>query len=252
MRFAVLGSGSRGNATVVESASTCVMIDCGFSMKETERRLGQLDYDAKDVSAILLTHEHSDHIKGVGALSRKYGIPVWATRGTAQSHQLGHVPELNHLDTEHGFTIDGLEISSFPVPHDAKEPCQFVFSDGDVRFAILTDTGSTTAHIEQMLSSCDAMMLECNHDRDMLQAGYYPQSLKDRVAGPFGHLSNDQAAAFLTRVDTSKLKHIVAAHLSEKNNAPHLASDALSGALNCEEEWISLATQDECLPWRTV
>lgn len=252
MRFAVLGSGSRGNATVVESASTCVMIDCGFSMRETEKRLGQLAREAKDVNAILLTHEHSDHIKGVGALARKYGIPVWATRGTVTNGLLGQVPELKHCDTEHGFAIGDLEVTSFPVPHDAKEPCQFVFSDGDVRFAILTDTGSTTVHIEQMLSSCDAMMLECNHDRAMLQAGSYPQGLKDRVAGPFGHLSNDQAAALLTRVDTSRLRHIVAAHLSEKNNAPHLASAALSEALNCEEEWVGLATQDTCLQWRTV
>ena len=252
MRFAVLGSGSRGNATLVESGSTRVMIDCGFSLRETERRLAQLACEAQDVSAILLTHEHGDHIKGVGALARKYAIPVWATRGTANNGQLGQVPELRHFDTEHAFAIDGLEINSFPVPHDAREPCQYVFSDGDTRFAILTDTGSITVHIEQMLSCCEAIMLECNHDREMLQSGAYPQSLKDRVAGPYGHLSNTQAAELLSRIDTSRLRHIVAAHLSEKNNAPHLASGALSGALNCEAEWIGLAEQDHCLPWRMV
>ena len=252
MRFAVLGSGSRGNATLVESGSTRVMVDCGFSLREIERRLAQLACEAKDVNAILLTHEHSDHIKGVGALARKYAIPVWATRGTVNNDLLGEIPELNHFDTEHAFAIDELEISSFPVPHDAREPCQFVFSDGAARFAILTDTGSITVHIEQMLSSCEAIMLECNHDRGMLQSGAYPQSLKDRVAGPYGHLSNAQAAELLTRIDTSRLRHVVAAHLSEKNNAPHLASAALGEALNCEAEWIGLAEQDNCMPWRTV
>lgn len=252
LQFAILGSGSRGNASLVETGKTCVMLDCGFSMKETEARLAKLKRNPAQISAILVTHEHSDHIKGVGAFARKHKVPVYATRGTGKSRLLGELPDWQRFVPEHGFALNDLHIQSFPVPHDANEPCQFVFSDGDRRFALLTDTGSSTSHIEQLLSGCHAMVLESNHDSDMLAESSYPLSLKRRISGQYGHLSNAQAAGFLTAIDTGKLQQIVLAHLSEQNNTPELAREAASEALNCAADWIDVAEQDATLDWRTI
>jgi len=252
LQVAVLGSGSRGNATLVRSGKTCLMVDCGFSVKETEARLARLDCPADSISALLVTHEHSDHSKGVGAFSRKYKIPVWMTRGTATSARFGKLSEFTRLNAEQSFAVGDLQVQSYPVPHDAREPCQYCFTDGNKRLAILTDAGSTTAHMEQLISRCDALMLECNHDRDMLWEGEYPQHLKERVAGRFGHLSNHQAAEFLNRIDTSMLNQLVAMHLSEKNNTQALANLALCDALDCESDWIRFAEQDEGLEWLHV
>lgn len=252
MQFAVLGSGSRGNATLVRSGSTCLMVDCGFSVRETEARLARVGCDADSIGAILVTHEHADHSKGVGAFARKYRLPVWATRGTATVARFGELSSLSRLDAEQDFTLGDLQIQTYPVPHDAREPCQYCFSDGDARLAILTDAGSTTNHMEQLISGCDALLLECNHDQDMLWEGLYPQRLKQRVAGQFGHLSNTQAAEFLARIDTSRLRQLVAVHLSEQNNTQALARLALSEALGCEMDWVQYADQDEGLDWQTV
>lgn len=228
------------------------MVDCGFSVKETVARLARLDCAAESISAILVTHEHSDHSKGVGAFARKYDIPVWATRGTETNARFGKLSKLNRLNAEQGFELGDLQIQSYPVPHDAREPCQFCFTDGNKRLAILTDAGSITPHMEQLISGCDALMLECNHDRDMLWEGLYPQSLKQRVAGQFGHLSNAQAAAFLNRINTSALQQLVAMHLSEKNNTQPLARYVLSDALDCDPDWVQFADQDEGLDWQTI
>lgn len=229
-----------------------MLIDCGFSVKETESRLAKLKFSADKINAILVTHEHSDHSKGVGALSRKYGIPVWATRGTSTAARFGNIASLNKLDTESLFDFQDLQVQSYPVPHDAREPCQFCFSNGRRRLAILTDSGSTTAHMEQVVSGADALLLECNHDREMLWEGAYPPQLKQRVAGNFGHLSNEQAAEFLTKIDTSALKKLVAVHLSEKNNTEALARYALTDALDCEPDWIQVADQDEVFGWQEI
>lgn len=252
MNFASLGSGSKGNATLIRKKSTCVLVDNGFSVKESERRLARLGLAAEQLTAILVTHEHGDHIRGVGPLARKYQIPVWTTRGTANHVGLGQVPALNYIDVHQSLALGEIEVQPFPVPHDAREPCQFVFSDGAKRLGVLTDTGSTTPHIVDMLSGCDALILECNHDTAMLQNGIYPEALKARVGGRFGHLSNDQAAALLAQLNNQRLKHLVAAHLSEQNNTPQLASDALSQVLNCQTDWITIAQQDGGLDWREI
>lgn len=228
------------------------MVDCGFSVRETEARLAKLDCAADSIDAILVTHEHSDHSKGAGAFARKYRIPVWATRGTATVARFGALTNLYRLDAEQTFTLGDLQIQSYPVPHDAREPCQYCFSDGNTRLAILTDAGFTTTHMEQLISGCEALLLECNHDRDMLWEGRYPQKLKERVAGQFGHLSNTQAADFLGRIDTSMLRRLVAVHVSEQNNTRTLARQALSEALGCETDWIQYADQDQGLGWQTV
>lgn len=252
MRFASLGSGSRGNATLVEHGDTCVLLDCGFSVRETEYRLARLGRDPGDLSAVLVTHEHSDHIHGIGALARKYRLPVWASAGTLAAERLGEVPELVVFGSHAPFAIDALDVTPFPVPHDAREPCQFIFGDGARRLGVLTDTGSRTAHIEAMLSGCDALLLECNHDKTLLDNGRYPPSLKARVGGDLGHLSNAQSQALLAALDTTRLRHIVAAHLSEKHNTPALARAALASALGCEPEWIGVADQAQGLDWREI
>lgn len=252
MRFASLGSGSRGNGTLIEQNGTSVLVDCGFSMKEAESRLIKLGSSAEKISAILVTHEHGDHINGVGALARKYSIPVWATGGTFSADRLGERIEMNRICSHTMFAIDDIEVQPFPVPHDAREPTQFVFANGDKRLGLLTDVGSRTPHLEQQLSGCDALILECNHDTTMLANGEYPPSLKRRVGGDLGHLSNVQAADILARIDTGKLTQLVAAHLSEKHNTPALAQAALAEVLGCELDWISVADQQLGFDWRDV
>jgi phosphoribosyl 1,2-cyclic phosphodiesterase len=227
------------------------MIDCGFSMKETLKRLERLGKTVDSVDAILVTHEHGDHISGVERLARKYSLPVWASHGTASFFK-GEGFELNCLNSHASFEINGFQITPIAVPHDAKEPVQFVLSDGQRTLGILTDTGSITPFITESLSGCDALLLESNHDEQLLQQGIYPQSLKQRVAGRLGHLSNRQAAACLEAMDCSRLQHLVAAHLSDENNHINLVSSALSTALNCEDDWIGFADQATGFDWRTI
>ena len=153
MRFAYLGSGSKGNAALVRSSSTTLMLDCGFSVRETLNRFDRIGEEAASLSAIVVTHEHSDHIAGVGAVARKLGIPVWLTAGTARAaaNRLGQLPFTQIFDPHTPFVIGDIEVHPYPVPHDAAEPAQFVFSDGNTRLGVLTDVGSTTSHIESML-----------------------------------------------------------------------------------------------------
>ncbi len=252
MRFASLGSGSKGNATLVEAGDTRLLIDCGFSCLETEKRLAALALRPHDVTAILVTHEHSDHISGVARLSRRYGIPVWMTAGTAAAHKGGQLAEWLCFNAHQDFEIGDLRIEPFPVPHDAREPCQFVFSDATRRLGLLTDTGSVTPHIIAALDRLDALILECNHDPQMLANGSYPAHLKQRVGGPFGHLSNQQAADLLKRIDTGRLQYLIAAHLSEKNNLPRLVRESLVSALGRRQLDILVADQPSGMPWRLL
>lgn len=229
------------------------MLDCGFSVRETTARLARLGRAPEDIDAILVTHEHTDHASGVAAFARRHGIPVWMTAGTRASvnGDLASVG-VTELSPHEPFALGDLQVIPFPVPHDAREPAQFVFSDGNVRLGYLTDLGSSTVHVEKTLSGCQALVLECNHDRDMLKNGGYPPSLKTRIAGSHGHLSNDQAADLLGRLGFGWLRHIVAAHLSEQNNRPDLACAALARALDCTPDWVQVADQDEGLDWRDV
>ena len=254
MRFASLGSGSDGNALVVQLGASCVLMDCGFSLNETSARLARLGLTPNSLSGIVVTHEHGDHIAGVARLARKYSIPVWLTHGTRQAHgkALADLPDVIEIDPHSPFVVGELQVQPYLVPHDAAEPVQYVFSDGVKRLGVLTDTGCATKYIEAVLSGCDALVLECNHDVAMLANGNYPLSLKQRVGGRLGHLNNADAAALLARLDNSRLQHIVAAHLSRRNNTPELAVSALSAALNCNEEWVAVATQDEGLDWREI
>lgn len=255
MRFASLGSGSRGNATLVEAGQTCVLIDCGFSVKETRTRLKRLGKELSDIDAVLVTHEHGDHFNGIGPLSRAASLPVWMTSGTWHAtgvNKAGDVPNLTTFNTHQSFTINDLQITPFPVPHDAREPCQFVISDGRMKFGLLSDVGHSTPVIEQHLSGCDGLLLEFNHDRKMLLDGDYHEKLKRRIDGQYGHLNNQQSAQILENIDTTRLKQLAAAHLSEKHNTPELVKTALASALSCDRDWVTVAAQDNGFNWLEI
>ncbi|MEW5786400.1 MAG: MBL fold metallo-hydrolase [Pseudomonadota bacterium] len=254
MRFGCLGSGSKGNAWLVEAGDTRILVDCGFGIRETERRLNRLGVEVDSLAAILVTHEHSDHGRGAARVAQAARCPVWLSHGShAMLDALGEAPlAARILDGHEAFALGDLEITPYPVPHDAREPLQFLFSDGEQRFGLLTDAGHVTPHMEQVLADCDGLALECNHDVARLEGGSYPAALKRRILGRYGHLDNAAAAALLARVAGGRLKHVVAAHLSEENNTPDLARKALAGALGCTEEWIGVADQDTGLDWREL
>lgn len=252
MRFASLGSGSRGNATVVSHRKTCVLVDCGFSMRETEQRLQRLHVDPQHLTAIVVTHEHQDHRQGVGAMARKYSLPVFMTRGTQAANAWGELETWTAIEPETIFSIGDIELTPFTVPHDAAEPVQFVFSDGDKRLGLLTDTGMITAHIIEQLTGLDALLLECNHDAAMLQDSDYPPTLKQRVGGDYGHLNNAQAADLLCKIKRSDLQHVAAMHLSQQNNQPQLAQRALAQSMGCAFAEILVADQLLGLDWLSI
>jgi phosphoribosyl 1,2-cyclic phosphodiesterase len=257
VRFASLGSGSEGNALLVESTSgattTRVLLDCGFSAKEVERRLLRLGTSAEHLDAILITHEHTDHIGSALTLARKWSIPLHMSWGTARAvgADEGKI-DLRVLWGDESVAIGDVSVLPYTVPHDAREPLQYVFSDGTSRLGVLTDVGVATPHITNVLSGCDALVLESNHDLAMLSASRYPASLKARIGGTHGHLNNDAAAAILASLDRSKLRHLVAAHLSQQNNLPHLAQAALAAVLGAAAPDVVVATQAEGFDWLSL
>jgi len=257
VRFTSLGSGSEGNALVVEAGRTRLMLDCGFAARETMQRLGRAGLEPTDLSGIIVTHEHGDHGDGVFPLARRLGVPVWLTHGTLvalreASNGVDDACSIELIDSQRAFAVGDLMVQPFTVPHDAREPVQFVLSDGARRLGVLTDTGRSTVCIESSLSGCDALVLECNYDSSMLVGGPYPQALKARIASRLGHLDNDCSAALLGRLDRSRLRHVIAAHLSTTNNTPELARAALAAALGCAPGWITVATQGEGFGWRDL
>lgn len=256
MRFVSLGSGSAGNCLVVEEGNTRLLLDCGFGLREVIKRLTKLDLSPEAITGILVTHEHDDHAGGVFKLANKFQIPVWLTHGTllmAERYLPSQIDfELRVIDSHEPLAIQDINIQPFPVPHDAREPVQFTFSNGSKKLGVLTDTGTSTSHIESVLSGCDALVLECNHDIEMLMNGPYAWPLKQRVSSRLGHLDNASSASLLSRLDNSHLQHIVAAHLSAKNNHPTLARQALSKALGCESDWIGIADQSQGFDWRQI
>jgi len=256
LRFASLGSGSGGNCLVAEAAGTVVLVDCGLALTETERRLARLGLEPSQVRGILVTHEHGDHACGAFEFAAAHRIAVYLTHGTlAAMRAEGKVLDgvaLVVVNGRQSFIVDGLQVIPFTVPHDAREPVQYVLSDGAAKLGVVTDVGTSTVHVEKMLSGLDALVLECNYDRDLLWNGGYPRWLKERIAGPFGHMDNRDSERLLAAVDRTRLKHVIGAHLSRENNRPALARAALARAMGCEENWIGLATQDDGFSWRTI
>jgi len=252
VRFASIGSGSEGNGLVVEVGGTRILIDCGFGVRDTVARLARIGVEPETLDAILVTHEHNDHVGGVPAFAARYDIPVWLTFGTiaVMGERFEGVAQVYGFDSHDVFTVGDLEVRPFPVPHDAREPVQFVVSDGTHRLGLLTDIGGSTPFVEASLSGCHALVLECNHDLELLAGSDYPYSLKQRISGRFGHLHNEAAAALLAALDTSRLQHIIAAHLSQQNNTPAKARAALAGALRCAEDWVGIADQSTGFGWR--
>ena len=248
LAFSSLGSGSKGNATLVRDNDTLVLIDCGFSLKETEKRLQRLGVSADQLDAVIVTHEHSDHIQGVGPLVRKYKLPLYITAGTLRSRKIGVLPDLRIIKGYQPFQVNSLAITPVAVPHDASEPAQYILESDGKRLGILTDLGNVSSHVEMHYQQCHALILEANHDPTMLASGPYPFSLKQRVGGAWGHLSNQQAACFLESVNRTQLEHLVVAHISQQNNSIELAKQAFAGVQEAIENVI-YACQDEGFDW---
>lgn len=228
MRIASLGSGSRGNATLVQHRDTTLLVDNGFSLKQFVSRLQRLDLDIQQIDAVFLTHEHGDHSNGVERLCSNHGIPLWTAIGTARA-ALGSGFEFNSLIAGQHVVVGDIEVLPVTVPHDASEPLQFIFHqiDNGKRIGVLTDTGHITSHIVEAFDRLDGLLLEFNYDPDMLANGPYPEMLKQRVGGDHGHLSNHQSLELLRRIDTRQLGCLVAAHISEKNNHPDIVGQLL-------------------------
>jgi phosphoribosyl 1,2-cyclic phosphodiesterase len=250
MRFASLASGSRGNASLVEFGSTLLMIDCGLPLKIVEERLLAVGREPRDVTALLVTHEHSDHAQGVASFARRYNTPLWMTPGTASA--IRGLVNVTTLSCHRELEIGEMRLQPYPVPHDAREPCHFVFLAGGKRLGVLTDAGHVTPHMVERLAPCDAVAVEANHDLDSLQRGPYPDSLKARVASRFGHLNNSQTTELLGRLDRSRLQWVMGLHLSEQNNTPARVRSALGPAFADSACPLHLATQDSASEWLTL
>lgn len=251
MRYCSLGSGSRGNATLIEYGSTRLLVDCGFSLRATEQRLALAGLSGHQLTAILVTHEHSDHISGVERLARRYRLPVYMTAGTRCGMGASDLP-ITEVRFGQSIDLGEIRVTPVPVPHDAREPSQFIFDSGYHRLGVLTDTGSITPLIQETYSGLDALFLEANYDPLMLASGPYPPRLQARVGGALGHLSNRQAASLLETIDISNLKQVVIGHISEKNNTPQLAHDALAEVLQGWSGELQLAVQNQGLPWQDI
>lgn len=246
LRFRNLASGSTGNATVVEGRSgtqvSRLLVDCGIGIRQLDKRLGLAGLSRDDIGAIFITHEHSDHIGCAQALAVRHRIPVWMSHGTYVA--LGEPDFDGLLQVAHDsqrIALGGFEFRPFTVPHDAREPLQLRCSDGASDLGLLTDLGHVTSHVVEQLQGCHALVLESNHDPDLLAQSVYPDFLKRRVAGRFGHLANGSAADVARTLQHPGLHSVVAAHLSERNNRPELARSGLAAALDWDAEQIVVA-----------
>lgn len=255
MRFASLGSGSEGNGLLIAGRSgatqTHVLLDCGFGLREAERRLVRLGVEASQLHAIIVTHEHSDHIGGVFKLARRHRIPVWLSHGTfsgaMRDDALG--VDIRICCDGQAFPVGDLQLTPYTVPHDAREPVQYVASDGQRQLGVLTDAGRSTPHMLAALAGCDALLLEFNHDSGMLAHSAYPAWLKERISGALGHLSNERAVELLANLDKSRLHTLVAAHLSRKNNSPELVREAIGRVMDEGAVDLVVADQDRGFDW---
>lgn len=252
--MASLGSGSDGNSLLISACSgvteTWVMLDCGFALKETASRLGRLGVGPDQLSGIIVTHEHQDHVGGVFRVARRHRIPVWMTHGTLEEVRKDADGVQVHICRDgEPFVIGDLEIHPYTVPHDAREPVQYTATDGHRKIGVLTDVGHATPHLIDALAGCDALLLEFNHDVDMLAQSVYPPWLKARIGGQLGHLSNGQSADILQSLDRSRLTRLIAGHLSQKNNSSEKVRSAIHHVLGETEIEVIIADQAEGFGW---
>lgn len=258
IRFKSLGSGSSGNATVVQarcgaSPAVHLLVDCGLGIRELDKRLAAAGMLAEQIDGIFITHEHADHIGCAQRVALRERVPVWMSAGTHAA--LGH-PDFDGLlrIAADGVPIDlgAMQVMPFTVPHDAREPLQLHCTDGEARLGVLTDLGHVTAHVLQQLAGCRTVMLECNHDEGLLMQSSYPPFLKRRVGGDWGHLANSAAASAAASLAALGLTQVVAAHLSEQNNRPELARAAMASALGCGPDDIHVADGPGGCGWLTA
>lgn len=246
MQFSILGSGSKGNSVYIEAKNTAILIDAGFSGKQLSTRLSAIDRDISQVSGIFLTHEHNDHIVGAGIVSRRFRVPVFANDGTfsGADKKLGKLHKRSIFATGETTGFQDLEVRSFRTLHDTNDPVGFVISDGEHSVGYCTDTGKVTHLMAARLRGCDALILEFNHDPEMLKNGPYPLALQQRVRSNHGHLANVDAAAFLGQLLDEQLRYVVLAHLSETNNLPEIAHKAAQGVASASRCRLVLASQN--------
>lgn len=246
IRVCMLASGSKGNAIYVSDGITSILFDAGLSGKELERRLTSRNLSPDSIRAIVVSHEHSDHIQGVGILARRYKIPVYINQQTYQAAQnsLGAISDAIHFTCGSTFTIDDLTIHPFSISHDAHDPAGFTVKKNGTKLGIATDLGIATSMVREHLKGCDILIIEANHDSQMLTTGPYPWPLKQRVKSRAGHLSNDDTRDLLDDVKHEKLKHVILAHLSETNNTHEKAFSTVIQALRGSKSNLMVARQD--------
>ena len=233
MDFCSIASGSSGHCTYPGTDQTALLVDAGVSARQIEKGLKSIDRAATDIDGILVTHEHSDHIKGLGVLSRRYGIPIYGTKGTlnaiANCSSLGTIDAglYREIHVDEDFQVGDVTVHPFEIPHDAAQPSAYRISHEETSVAVVTDLGVFSDYIIENMKDLDAVLLEANHDIRMLQAGPYPYYLKQRILGTHGHLSNENAGRLLCRVLHDNLKHIFLGHLSKENNYDALAYETV-------------------------
>ncbi len=249
LQVASLGSGSAGNATLVRSDNTLLLLDCGFTLKETTARMAKLGLSPANIDAVLITHEHGDHVRGVGPLSRKFAKSVWLTHGTYNALRDQRFTHTKLFSAHASFSIGDIEIEPFPTPHDAAESCQFVFGHRGVRFACATDLGTYTPHVEHMLKGVAGILVESNYDETMLSNGPYPPSLQARIRSDFGHLGNEQAGELVKKLDHPGMRTILLGHLSEQNNTDDAAANTMRHYLPAGDNRVTVLQQHSCSRW---
>jgi phosphoribosyl 1,2-cyclic phosphodiesterase len=244
----MLASGSKGNAIFVSSGATSILIDAGLSGIEIERRLKSRGLSPENLDAILVSHEHHDHIQGVGVLSRRFNLPVYMNTRThkAAVPHLGNVYKVNNFECGSKFTVKNLAIHPFAISHDAEDPTGFTIVQDGIKIGIATDLGVATSMVKTHLKGCILLVLEANHDEEMLINGPYPWPIKQRIKSRVGHLSNTASKTLLNELQHDGLKHVLLAHLSETNNTPQKAIHEIGQALTRCKAHLDVASQDKC------
>ena len=253
MKFCSLGSGSSGNSYLVSKNYTNIIVDCGFSLSELEGRMSQKEIKPSEITAIFLTHEHDDHSKGAFALAEKYNKPIYLTYGTFKMCQK-RIKKSYNLTINIISPLDSLELDDFmvnviPVPHDAREPVQFKFESEKTTLAIVTDLGFGNKELINSIQNINALILESNHDKNLLNKSRYPKNLKDRIRSNYGHLSNEESLEILKKINLDNLKWLGAAHLSKENNSPELVKDAWKKVYS---DQINIIDPDFGMPWVSI